>query len=110
VKILRKLGVPYDAIELFGNDNKNTWGEAVALKNWTIQHAASVFIIPAEPFFARRLRWVFQREFSGMPVKIEVPSYDPPSGYTKADWWKTDAGIITFQNEIIKYLYYRFKH
>lgn len=110
VAVLRKLGVPNDAIELFGDANKNTWDEAVALKGWTKQHAATTFIIPTEPFFARRVRWVFRHEFSGMSVHIEVPSFDPPSGYTQAQWWKSDEGIVAFQNEILKYLYYRFKY
>jgi uncharacterized SAM-binding protein YcdF (DUF218 family) len=110
VSILRKLGVPNEAIQLFGSDNHNTWDEANALKNWTKQHGDSVFIIPTEPFFARRARWIFQRQFSGMPVQIEFPSFDPPSGYTKAEWWRTDVGVVTFQNEIVKYLYYRLKY
>jgi uncharacterized SAM-binding protein YcdF (DUF218 family) len=108
--VLRKLGVPDDAIEPFGNGNKSTWDEAIALKNWANRHAASVLIIPAEPFFARRVRWIFQREFSGTTVKIEVPSFDPPSGYRWAEWWKTDVGVVTFQNELLKYFYYRLKH
>lgn len=108
--ILQKLGVPDDAIELFGQDNKNTLDEAIASKSWAEKHAASVLVIPTEPFFARRARWIFQREFSGMPVHIEVLSFGPPCGYTQAQWWRTDAGIVTFQNEVLKYLYYRLKY
>jgi uncharacterized SAM-binding protein YcdF (DUF218 family) len=112
LRVLRKLGVPDGAIELFGNGNKNTRDEAVALKSWTERHAASAFIVPAEAFFARRVRWIFQREFSGTAVRIEVPSFDPPSGYgySRAEWWKTEQGVITFQNEVLKYFYYRLKY
>jgi hypothetical protein len=110
VRILRKLGVPDGAIELFGNGSKNTWDEAVALKGWTKQNATSVLIIPAEAFFARRVRWVFQREFSGTGVRIEVPSFDPSTGYSRENWWKTEGGLIAFQNEVLKYLYYRLKY
>lgn len=110
VKVLRKLGVPDDAIELFGNGNKNTRDEAIALKSWTKRQATSVLVIPAELFFARRVRWIFQREFSGTTVHIEVPSFDPPSGYSRAEWWKTEAGVVTFQNEVLKYFYYRLKY
>jgi hypothetical protein len=110
LKVLRKLGVPDDAIELFGNENKNTRDEAVAIKRWTEQHATSALIIPVEVFFARRVRWIFQRELLGTAVRIEVPSFDPPRGYSQAEWWKTEEGVITFQNEIIKYFYYRLKY
>jgi uncharacterized SAM-binding protein YcdF (DUF218 family) len=110
LRVLRKLGVPDGAVELFGNGNKNTRDEAIALKRWTERHAASTLIIPTEPFFARRARWIFQRVFSGMAVRVEVPSFDPPTGYSREDWWKTEDGVIAFQNEIIKYLYYRLKY
>jgi hypothetical protein len=108
--VLRKLGVPDDAIELFGNEVENTHDEAVALKDWTERHAASAFIVPAEVFFARRVRWIFQREFSGTAVRIEVPSFDLPSDHSRSEWWKTEAGVIAFQNEVLKYLYYRLKY
>ena len=108
--ILLKLGVPESAIGYFGNESKNTWDEAVALRNWTKQHATSALIIPAEVFFARRARWTFRREFSGTGIRIEVPSFDPPNGYSRANWWKTEGGPITFQNEVLKYLYYRLKY
>jgi uncharacterized SAM-binding protein YcdF (DUF218 family) len=105
--ILRRLGVPDNAIECFGGGNKNTHDEAVALKSWTETHPASAIIIPVEPFFARRVKWIFQREFSMTGIVIQVPSFDPPSEYSVAEWWKTDAGVVTFQNEVLKYLYYR---
>jgi len=110
VRILRELGVPDSAIELFGHGSKNTWQEGIALKEWTRQHAVSVLIVPTEVFFARRARWVFQRLFSGTGVRIEVPSFDPANGYHQANWWKTEGGVITFQNEVLKYLYYRLKY
>jgi len=107
--VLRKLGVPDAAIEFFGNGSKNTWDEAVALKEWTKQHPTSALIIPAEVFFARRARWIFRREFSGTGVRIEVPSFDPPHAYSRAGWWKT-GGWSTFPIEVIKYFYYRLRY
>jgi hypothetical protein len=105
--ILRRLGVPDNAIECFGGGNKNTHEEAVALKSWAETHPASAMIIPVEPFFARRVKWIFQREFSMTGIVIQVPSFDPPSEYSVAEWWKTEAGVNTFRNEVLKYLYYR---
>jgi hypothetical protein len=55
------------------------------------------------------VRWTFRREFAGTSVRIEVPSFDPPS-YNRAAWWKSADGVITFQNEVLKYLYYRLKY
>jgi uncharacterized SAM-binding protein YcdF (DUF218 family) len=109
-KILLKLGVSDSAIETFGNANKNTREEAAALKSWTERNTASVLIIPTEIFPARRVSWMFRREFAGTGVRIEVPSFDPPKLYTRADWWKTEDGMLAFQNEILKYIYYRLKY
>ena len=61
-----------------------------------------MLIIPTEVFSARRVRWMFRREFSGTAVRIEVPSFDPSRDYTRAEWWKTEAGVIAFQNEVFQ--------
>ena len=109
-QVLLRLGVPDTAIETFGNVNKNTREEATALKSWADRNAVSVLIIPTEIFPARRVSWMFRREFAGTGVRIEVPSFDPLRLYTRADWWKTEDGVISFQNEILKYIYYRLKY
>jgi hypothetical protein len=98
-------GVPAAAIEIFGNENRNTADEARALKSWAEQNAASVLIVPSEIFAARRVRWMFHREFDGTAVRIEVPSHE--ENFSRAGWWKTKAGPIAFLTEILKYTYYR---
>lgn len=110
LKVLLRLGVPEFAIETFGNANKNTREEAVSLKDWTDRNVVSVLIIPTEIFQARRVRWMFRREFAGTGVRIEVPSFDPPRLYTRAEWWKTEDGMLAFQNEVLKYFYYRLNY
>jgi hypothetical protein len=107
---LLKLGVASSAIENFGTANTNTRDEAVALKEWAERNAASVFIIPSEVFSARRVRWIFNRELSGSAITIQVPSFEQPSYYTRSEWWKTEYGVMAFQNELLKYVYYRLKY
>ena len=107
--LLLKLGIPEAAIETFGHANRSTWDEAAALRDWANQHGASRIVIPAEIFFARRVRWIFNREFAGSSVQFNILTFEPPI-YTRAEWWKTEAGLIAFQNEVMKYLYYRFKY
>ena len=107
-QVLLRLGVPASAIETFGTANKNTNDEAVALRNWVEHNGASVVIIPAEIFTARRVRWIFQRVMRPN-VRVEVPVFKQAE-YTATNWWKSDQGIVAFQNEIIKYIYYRLKY
>jgi len=106
---LLKLGVPASAIEAFGKAATNTREEAVALRQWAEQNAASVFVIPSEPFTARRVQWIFRRTFSDRPITIEVQPFDPRD-YSGKGWWKTEGGLIAFRIEILKYLYYRWKY
>lgn len=106
---LLKLGVSASAIETFGKANATTREEAIALREWTEQNAASVFIIPTEIFSARRVQWIFRREFFGRAVIIEVTPVEPPE-YTREEWWKTELGLATFQNELLKYTYYRWNY
>jgi hypothetical protein len=108
-KILSQLGVPDTAIETFGMANKNTADEAASLKDWANLNASSVLIIPTEIFAARRVRWIFQHEFAEKSVRIEVPSFEPER-YSRGEWWKTEDGMIAFQNEVVKYIYYRLKY
>ena len=107
--VLLKLGVPAGAIETFGNENNSTRDEAVALKHWADQHSVSRIIVPTELFPARRVHWIFHREFAGSSVRLEIPSFEK-TGQTRDDWWKTKWGITAFQTEIMKYLYYRLKY
>jgi uncharacterized SAM-binding protein YcdF (DUF218 family) len=106
--LLVKLGVPETDIEMFGQANSNTKDEALALRDWADQHRVAQIIVPTEIFSARRVRWVFDREFAGSSVHLKIPAFDAP-GYTRAEWWKTDAGLIAFQNEFLKYIYYRLR-
>jgi len=106
---LLKLGVPASAIESFGKVNTNTREEAFALREWAERNAASVFIIPSEPFMTRRVQWIFRREFSGAPTMIEVQPFNTPD-YSHERWWKTEKGSIAFKEELLKYLYYRWMY
>jgi len=107
--VLLKLGVPASAIEMFGKANKNTRDEAVALLAWSELHHPAALIIPMDIFGARRVRWMFDQEFSRQQVRIEVPSFDAPN-YSSTNWWHSDSSIVAFQNEVLKYFYYRLKY
>ena len=106
--VLVKLGVPDTAIEMFGEANGSTKDEAVTLRAWADRHDVSRIIIPTESFSARRVRWIFDRLFAGSSVGIEIATIGP--NYTHAEWWKSETAMMAFQNEIMKYLYYRLKY
>lgn len=107
-EVLVKLGVPASAIESFGTDVSNTYEEALALRQWVVHSGAHSVIVPTEIFSARRVRWMLQRVFAG-EATILVLALDP-LGYRRDNWWKSEGGVIGFQNEVVKYLYYRLKY
>jgi hypothetical protein len=44
-----------------------------------------------------------------MGVRVMVQAVEPPE-YKVNEWWRSENGLIEFQNEVIKYVYYRFKY
>jgi len=106
--ILAKLGVPTSDIEVFGEGLSNTHEEALALRAWAERTGARSIIVPTEIFSARRVRWMLHRAF-GDDFILRVPAVDPPT-YRRDDWWRNVDGLITLQNEVIKYVYYRFRY
>jgi uncharacterized SAM-binding protein YcdF (DUF218 family) len=108
VEVLRKLGVPETAVEAFGSDLKDTYAEAEALHEWALRTGARKILVPTDIFASRRLRWILHRAFGNDAITL-VPAVDVPD-YTRNDWWQNENGVITFQNEVIKYAYYRLKY
>lgn len=106
--VLLKLGVPADAIEVFGTDLANTHEEAFALREWMARNGAHSIIVPTEIFATRRLRWTLHRVFGDGTV-IRVPGIDPTE-YREDEWWRHETGLLRFQNEVLKFIYYRLKY
>jgi uncharacterized SAM-binding protein YcdF (DUF218 family) len=107
--VLLKLGVPPEVIVSFGTDVSSTYEEARALAEWTNRNGIKSIIVPTEIFSSRRVRWILVKELSGLDVRVEVQAL-PPLEYDVDNWWRHEAGVIGFQNEVIKYLYYRVKY
>ena len=107
--VLIKLGVPETAIEVFGNGLSNTYQEAVALREWAVRTQARSVVVPTQAFSSRRVRWVLEHAFTGTGIQVKVVALDNPE-YSLSDWWKDEKAVIEFQNEVIKYVYYRFKY
>jgi uncharacterized SAM-binding protein YcdF (DUF218 family) len=108
-RILVHLGVPPEAISEFGENVTNTYQEARALLQWAKGNGAKTFIIPMDIFPTRRVRWIFERELEPAGIHVAVQAAKPRQ-YGAEDWWRNEAGLITFQNEVIKYAYYRYRY
>jgi uncharacterized SAM-binding protein YcdF (DUF218 family) len=107
--VLIKQGVPEEAIELFGSNLSSTFEETMALRAWAVRSDVHTLIIPTEYFSSRRVRWILTREFADTRIHILVPALDDPQ-YPRREWWKDNAALVNFQNELIKYVYYRIRY
>lgn len=79
------------------------------MRVWADRTGAQRIIVPTEIFSTRRTRWMLHRAFDGTAVSITVPALDP-AAYDRDNWWRSERGIIAFQNELLKYLYYRLRY
>ena len=107
-EVLLKLGIPAMAIVAFGDNVSSTHDEAEAIREWASASKSKRIIVPTEIFAARRVQWIFDRELTPIGVQVIVHAFPPPQ-YTLADWWRHRSGLIDFNNEVLKYLYYRAK-
>jgi len=110
-EVLLHEGIPGSAIELIGADVTSTFDETGAVLSWLKSQPGNpgiTVIIPTETFFTRRTKWIFTKTLKGMatPVVVAIPA----AAYTSDDWWHHEEGLIDFQNEVIKLLYYLLKY
>jgi hypothetical protein len=108
-RVLVNLGVPQEAIELFGAELSSTYEEAVALRNWALHTHAHTLIVPTEYFSSRRVHWIMMHEMAGSGTKVLVPALNYPE-YSRSNWWKNERAVFEFKNELLKYIYYRLKY
>ena len=104
--VLTILGVPEADIETLGIAVSTTYDEARALRDWAIRTHAGSVIVPTEAFSSRRVRWMMTQALAGTGTSVQIQTL----GHPAHNWWKNDKGLITFRNEVIKYLYYRYKY
>ena len=53
------------------------------------------------------MKWAFEKSLPGIEVRVipvDNPRYDP------GRWWQQEDGLVAFQNEVIKWLYYHSKY
>lgn len=104
--VLTQKGVPPAHIQPFGTNVTSTRDEALALREWALAHPATrAIVIPTDPFHTRRTRWIFQKTLTGTGVSVHVIAVPHPR-YQAEDWWQHEEGVINFQNEALKSLYY----
>ncbi len=108
-RLLLSNNVPETALTSIGTNVASTFDEACAVRDWAATHHPESIEIVTDIFHTRRARWVFRKELAGTGLEIHLCGV-PTLQYGLDDWWRHEAGVIDFQNEIAKYVYYRLAH
>tara|TARA_Y100001934_G_scaffold283432_1_gene403215 strand:- start:3308 stop:4015 length:708 start_codon:yes stop_codon:yes gene_type:complete len=109
INTLKMLNVPDAAIQLIGTNVTSTFEEAKALHDWGRETGATTVMVPTDSFHTRRTHWVMNRLSGSGDFRIHTWAI-PAQKFDIADWWTEEEGVIYFQNEVIKYLFYRIKY
>ena len=93
--------VPEENIVLVGRGETSTAEEARALRDWAVKSGVKRLLIPTDYFHTRRVSWYFRKVFAGTGIETRVQAV-PMGDYAPDNWWQTEDGVISFQNEVIK--------
>lgn len=108
-RILLSNGVPEIAMTAIGNSVASTYDESRAVQEWVKQAGAKTVLIPTDLFHTRRVRWLFEKQLQGTSTQVYVQAIDPIR-YRLTNWWQHEEGLVSFQNEGVKLVYYRLKY
>lgn len=111
VKVMLLKGVPADRILVLEENGPvtSTFDEAAALRSYITSHNIRSVILLTSQFHTRRARWVFEKELSGLPVRLEVAGA-PHTSFNAGNWWNVEDGLIYLNNEYIKLFFYWIKY
>jgi len=106
-----KLGIPQDSIVVLPSEEPvtSTYDEAVALRQYVENNAIHSIIIVTSEFHTRRAKWICEKELKGLDVTIMMAA-TPNEDFNSSNWWKSENGLITVNNEYVKLLYYFWKY
>jgi uncharacterized SAM-binding protein YcdF (DUF218 family) len=107
--VLLRQGVPEDAIIVATALVTNSYDESIVVRNWAGTNGVKRVIIPTDLFHTRRVRWLYGKELKGTGIQVQIEALAVRQ-YAVEDWWQHEEGLIAFQNEILKYAYYRVKY
>jgi uncharacterized SAM-binding protein YcdF (DUF218 family) len=111
VGVMEKLGVPADKIVVLPVPGgvTSTFDEAIVLRRYIETNNIHMVILVTSTFHTLRAKWIFDRELSGLPLTLEMAAA-PHYGFDATNWWKSENGLITLNNEYVKLAYYFFKY
>lgn len=107
--ILLRTNVIDEAIVIAPDRVSSTIEEAKAVRSWAATNNIHTVVIPTDEFHTRRVRWVFEKILKPEHINVSVIAV-PVREYSRTNWWQHEEGLIGFQNELVKYAFYRLRY
>ncbi len=108
-QILLQQGVPASDLITIGHNVSSSYEEALAVQQWLSTNQNQHLLIPTDPFHTRRVNSLYHKLLRDTPTQLSIQSVPQPQ-YSPSNWWQTEEGLIAFQNEVVKYAFYRLKY
>lgn len=108
LRVLKKQGVPDAAVQVLTTPGgtASTTDDARVLRDWVRRTHARRVIAVTTTYHTRRARLSLRRALKGTDVRVMM--YGAPTrGYTERNWWKSEAGMVTYVNEYLKLARYK---
>lgn len=111
IEVLLRSGVPESAIVQLNYPSgvTSTWEEGLALKAYLRDHLADTIIVVTSRYHTRRARWNLDEAVGGDSVQLLMAGA-PDDRFDERFWWKSEAGLIVYVEEYLKFLHNFFHH
>lgn len=100
-------GVPDSCISVL-SEGTSTQEELKAFTSFIHEKPGTVLMITSR-FHTRRARRVLRKLLKGFERSFDVAGA-PPLLFDENNWWRSEEGLITINNEYLKGLYYLYKY
>lgn len=103
---LEKEGIPKENIIVI-NQSTSTLEEAKVIHRFCEEHGLKKIMLLSSLYHTSRMRSVFDNELEDSGIEYCLVGA-PSIKYKEYEWWKTEEGLIAFNNEWMKKIYYWF--
>jgi uncharacterized SAM-binding protein YcdF (DUF218 family) len=106
--VLSKGGVP-DSLIVALSGSTSTMEESDEILAYCVQQKIKSITLISSTFHLRRMRRVFEEKFTAAGITVRFHGASDKE-FEASNWWKSEQGLITTNNEYIKLMYYFFKY
>ncbi|HSU16930.1 MAG TPA: YdcF family protein [Longimicrobium sp.] len=105
--VLRHEGVPDSVVAVLAmpGGTTSTTDDVAVLRAWLKRTGARRVIAVTTDYHTRRARWALRRGLKGMDVRVMMAGV-PARGFDETSWWRSEAGLVTYVNEYLKFARY----